>query len=94
MKKEQIINRAGNGEALCYFTKPEWISDSLPTLYFFLHSIQDHPIRNYAEHSREVFSLNWNNIRKELFASGSWDGSVKIVSVVLGLLLFLKRLSF
>jgi len=31
------------------------------------------------EHSREVFSLDWNNMQKELFASSSWDGSVKIV---------------
>jgi len=53
----------------------------LPPNYLPLSILQDHPIRNYAEHSREVFSLNWNNIKKELFASGSWDGSAKIVSV-------------
>lgn len=40
---------------------------------------QDHPIRNWHEHSREVFSVDWNNIQKDLFATSSWDGSVKIV---------------
>lgn len=44
-----------------------------------LLTFQDHPIRNWAEHSREVFSLDWNNIQKELFASSSWDGTVKVV---------------
>lgn len=43
---------------------------------------QDHPIRNWAEHSREIFSLDWNNIQKELFASSSWDGTVKVVRVL------------
>lgn len=42
-------------------------------------SLNDHPIRNWHEHSREVFSVDWNNIQKDLFATSSWDGSVKIV---------------
>ena len=46
-------------------------------------TLDDHPIRNWHEHSREVFSVDWNNIQKELFASASWDGSVKIVSRML-----------
>ncbi|KAL4402745.1 peroxisomal targeting signal 2 receptor [Malassezia pachydermatis] len=41
-------------------------------------SLNDHPIRNWTEHGREVFSLDWNNIQKDLFASSSWDGLVKI----------------
>ncbi|WFC99057.1 peroxisomal targeting signal 2 receptor [Malassezia yamatoensis] len=42
-------------------------------------SLNEHPIRNWAEHTREVQSLDWNNMQKELFASSSWDGTVKIV---------------
>lgn len=41
-------------------------------------ALQDHPIRNWAEHTREVFSVDWNNIKKEVFASSSWDCSVRI----------------
>ncbi|SPO32640.1 related to PEX7 - peroxisomal import protein, peroxin [Ustilago trichophora] len=41
-------------------------------------ALQDHPIRNWAEHNREVFCVDWNNINKDLFASSSWDASVRI----------------
>lgn len=41
-------------------------------------ALQDHPIRNWAEHNREVFCVDWNNINKEVFASSSWDASVRI----------------
>ncbi|PWN51058.1 WD40 repeat-like protein [Violaceomyces palustris] len=41
-------------------------------------ALNDHPIRNWAEHTREVFSVDWNNIKKEIFASSSWDCSVKV----------------
>ncbi|KAJ3391007.1 peroxisomal targeting signal 2 receptor [Entophlyctis sp. JEL0112] len=32
------------------------------------------------EHTREVFSVNWNLLRKDVFASGSWDHTVKMWS--------------
>lgn len=41
-------------------------------------ALQEHPIRNWAEHSREVFSVDWNNLKKDVFASSSWDASVKV----------------
>ncbi|TKY84661.1 hypothetical protein EX895_006563 [Sporisorium graminicola] len=41
-------------------------------------ALPDHPIRNWAEHNREVFSVDWNNINKDVFASSSWDASVRI----------------
>ncbi|KIS68509.1 uncharacterized protein UMAG_03596 [Mycosarcoma maydis] len=41
-------------------------------------ALQEHPIRNWSEHTREVFCVDWNNINKELFASSSWDASVRI----------------
>ncbi|GAC93690.1 hypothetical protein PHSY_001255 [Pseudozyma hubeiensis SY62] len=41
-------------------------------------ALQDHPIRNWAEHNREVFCVDWNNIKKDIFASSSWDASVRI----------------
>jgi WD40 repeat protein len=40
---------------------------------------QDSPIRNWHEHSREVMGVDWSNLQKELFASCSWDGSIKLV---------------
>lgn len=42
-------------------------------------TLQDFPIRNWHEHTREVFSVHWNYIKKDTFASGSWDHSIKIV---------------
>jgi WD40 repeat protein len=45
-------------------------------------TLMDHPIRNWHEHSREVFSVDWNNIKKDVFVSSSWDASVKVVSHV------------
>lgn len=43
-------------------------------------TLMDHPIRNWHEHSRETFCVDWNNLKKELFMSSSWDASVKVVS--------------
>jgi WD40 repeat protein len=40
---------------------------------------QDLPIRAWQEHTREVFSVDWSNIKKDTFASSSWDGTVKLV---------------
>ncbi|SNX86081.1 related to PEX7 - peroxisomal import protein, peroxin [Melanopsichium pennsylvanicum] len=41
-------------------------------------TLQEHPIRNWAEHNREVFCVDWNNIKKDVFASSSWDASVRV----------------
>lgn len=40
---------------------------------------QDHPIRAWQEHTKEVFSVDWSNLKKDTFVSSSWDGTVKIV---------------
>ncbi|SCV67477.1 BQ2448_5088 [Microbotryum intermedium] len=37
------------------------------------------PIRKWHEHAREVFSVDWNNLQKDLFCTSSWDCTVKIV---------------
>jgi len=47
-----------------------------------LHSIdtakvRDYPIRAWQEHHEEVSSVDWSNIRKDTFASSSWDGNVE-----------------
>jgi WD40 repeat protein len=42
--------------------------------------IQDLPIRAWQEHTREVFSVDWSNLKKDTFASSSWDGTIKLVS--------------
>ncbi|KAF8880453.1 WD40-repeat-containing domain protein [Gymnopilus junonius] len=36
--------------------------------------LNDHPIRAWQEHTREVFSVDWSNLKKDTFASSSWDG--------------------
>lgn len=36
------------------------------------------PIRNYKEHTKEVFSVNWNLVDKGNFISSSWDGTMKL----------------
>ncbi|ORY17722.1 WD40 repeat-like protein [Rhizoclosmatium globosum] len=38
------------------------------------------PVLNLHEHTREVFSVNWNLVRKDVFVSGSWDHSIKLWS--------------
>lgn len=59
-----------------------------------LRDLQDLPIRAWQEHSREVFSVDWSNIKKDTFVSSSWDGNVKLVSPtsVVSHLQFLKLL--
>lgn len=69
--ENQIASACGDGSIKLWD-----VSLNVRRLYAYL---QDHPIRNWAEHTREVFSLDWNNIQKELFASSSWDGAVKVV---------------
>ncbi|KAJ3120144.1 peroxisomal targeting signal 2 receptor, partial [Physocladia obscura] len=41
---------------------------------------QQFPILNLHEHTREVFSVNWNLVRKDSFVSGSWDHTIKLWS--------------
>ncbi|KAA1118955.1 peroxisomal targeting signal 2 receptor [Puccinia graminis f. sp. tritici] len=40
--------------------------------------LNEFPMQSWHEHKREVFCLDWNNLRKEIFASSSWDHLVKI----------------
>ncbi|KAJ3231973.1 peroxisomal targeting signal 2 receptor [Chytriomyces hyalinus] len=42
--------------------------------------LRDFPILNLHEHTREVFSVKWNLVRKDTFVSGSWDHQIKIWS--------------
>ncbi|KAI9293260.1 WD40 repeat-like protein [Neoconidiobolus thromboides FSU 785] len=41
-------------------------------------NLNDFPIMNWSEHEREVFSVNWNLIKKDLFLSCSWDKTIKV----------------
>ncbi|KAK0552433.1 peroxisomal targeting signal 2 receptor [Tilletia horrida] len=38
------------------------------------------PIAHWRRHTREVFSLSWSPLQKHLFASSSWDGTLRIWS--------------
>ncbi|KAJ3102715.1 hypothetical protein HDU97_000328 [Phlyctochytrium planicorne] len=41
-------------------------------------SLADFPVRNWQEHSREVFSVSWNLRKKDTFLTGSWDQTIKL----------------
>ena len=41
--------------------------------------IQTLPIRAWHEHTREVYGVDWSNIKKDQFVSCCMDGSVKLV---------------
>ncbi|EKX32776.1 hypothetical protein GUITHDRAFT_82028, partial [Guillardia theta CCMP2712] len=36
------------------------------------------PLRAFHEHRREVYSVNWNVIQRDIFLSASWDGQIKL----------------
>ncbi|RKP08501.1 WD40-repeat-containing domain protein [Thamnocephalis sphaerospora] len=40
-------------------------------------TLSEFPIQNWSEHTREVYSVNWNLIRKDTFLTASWDLTVK-----------------
>eukprot|EP00761_Pharyngomonas_kirbyi_P008164 gb/GECH01008175.1/.p1 GENE.gb/GECH01008175.1/~~gb/GECH01008175.1/.p1 ORF type:complete len:332 (+),score=77.51 gb/GECH01008175.1/:1-996(+) len=39
------------------------------------------PLRSFEEHTSEAYSVDWSPAGKEMFATGSWDNSVKIWSM-------------
>ncbi|RKP12548.1 WD40-repeat-containing domain protein [Piptocephalis cylindrospora] len=41
-------------------------------------TLPDYPIRQWSEHTKEVFSVSWDLIGKHEFLSSSWDGTVKL----------------
>lgn len=41
-------------------------------------TLNQHPIRAWREHTKEVYSLDWSNINKSVFCSASWDGTIRI----------------
>ena len=42
-------------------------------------SLENYPIQSWQEHNREVYSVAWNLVSKDTFASSSWDGTIKVV---------------
>eukprot|EP01133_Synstelium_polycarpum_P015416 gene15416-18283_t len=38
----------------------------------------ERPIKSFEEHTKEVYSIDWNLVTKDTFVSGSWDLSIKI----------------
>lgn len=50
-------------------------------------SVPQFPVQSWQEHKREVFSVYWNLVAKDTFASSSWDGTIKIVSFLIFLML-------
>jgi peroxin-7 len=35
------------------------------------------PLSNFREHTKEVYSIDWNLLKKDTFITGSWDGTIK-----------------
>jgi len=42
-------------------------------------ALNNFPVQSWQEHNREVYSVSWNLVSKDTFASSSWDGTIKIV---------------
>ncbi|KAJ3358722.1 peroxisomal targeting signal 2 receptor [Kappamyces sp. JEL0680] len=41
-------------------------------------TLPDFPLRSFHEHSKEVYSVDWNLVEKSLFLSSSWDLTCKL----------------
>lgn len=39
------------------------------------------PLRSFEEHRHEAYCLNWNQVRRDTFLSGSWDDTIKLWSL-------------
>ena len=46
-------------------------------------NVEKYPVTTWKEHSREVYSVNWNLVTKDSFVSSSWDGTIKMVGQLL-----------
>ncbi|WOO85664.1 Peroxisome biogenesis protein 7 [Vanrija pseudolonga] len=44
-------------------------------------TLQGLPVAAWHEHTGEVVGVDWSNLEKSLFATASWDGSVKVWAV-------------
>ncbi|KAB8299312.1 hypothetical protein EYC80_001387 [Monilinia laxa] len=54
------------------------ISSGDGSVKIFDTTVNDFPVGNYHEHSREVFAVHWNLVSKDTFVSSSWDGTIKL----------------
>lgn len=50
------------------------------SIKLFDADLDEFPIRSWHEHKREAFSVHWNLVAKDVFASSSWDGTIKVWS--------------
>jgi peroxin-7 len=50
------------------------------SIKIFDATVDEFPVQEWREHTREVFSVHWNLVAKDRFCSSSWDGTVKIWS--------------
>ena len=45
--------------------------------------LDEFPVGSWKEHNREVFAVHWNLVTKDTFCSSSWDGTIKVVRILL-----------
>ncbi|KAF9006103.1 peroxin 7 [Cyathus striatus] len=69
--ENQVITASGDGSIKLWDVVLNVCHNCFSQLY-------DLPIHAWHEHSREVFSVDWSNIKKDTFVSSSWDGTIKL----------------
>ncbi|KAL2913915.1 peroxisomal targeting signal 2 receptor [Polyrhizophydium stewartii] len=77
--ENQLVTCSGDGSIKLWdLSLPVRLRMPVPPEYVLLSAARDFPVRNWAEHKREVFTVNWNLVRKDTFITGSWDYSIKM----------------
>lgn len=76
--ENQIVTSSGDGTIKLYDLMAANPASSPSSNRPSSNSNINFPIQLYREHTREVFSVNWNLVQKSLFCSASWDGTIKI----------------
>jgi len=63
--ENQIISCSGDGSIKVFDTTQS-------------QSGEGAPVMNFAEHSKEVYCVDYNTVNKDCFVSGSWDNTIKL----------------
>lgn len=78
MNENQMITSSGDGTVKLYDIMTARPIPAANQAAGFNDKKVNFPLRVFHEHTKEVFSVNWNLVEKHLFCSASWDGSIKV----------------